>query len=114
MSYKLYRKYEVFSNMSSIIQDNQVFNNEVSFCRVYSQESKKILEERFLSNRISYYVDWQEQSFLQKIFGGSKNRLLCTIRINRADVERATELVSGIENIRIRDFSGKGKEKKGK
>jgi len=31
--------------MSSIIQNNQVFNNEVPFCRVYSVDSKKQLEE---------------------------------------------------------------------
>ena len=97
--------------MSSIIQEDQVFNNEVSFCRVYSEESKKILEERFLANRISYFVDWQDQSFFKRIFGGGKNRQLCTIRINKEDVDRARELVSGIENIRIRDF---GDRKKGK
>ena len=55
--------------MSSIIQNDQVFNNEVSFCKVYSKESKKILEERFLANRISYYIDWQDKSFFQRIFG---------------------------------------------
>lgn len=99
--------------MSSIIQEDQVFNNEVSFCRVYSQESKKILEERFLANRISYFVDWQDQSFLKRLFGGNKSKILCTIRINRQDVERARELVSGLEDIKIRDFGDrKRKEKK--
>ncbi len=100
--------------MSSIIQDDQVFNNEVSFCRVYSEESKKILEERFLANRISYFIDWQEQSFLQRIFGGNKNKILCTIRINRQDVDRARELVSGLENIKLRDFGDRKKDKKDK
>ena len=93
--------------MSSIIQNDQVFNNEVSFCKVYSKESKKILEERFLKNRISYYIDWQDKSFLQKLFGGDKDKILCTIRINRADVDRARELVSGLEDVKIRDFSDK-------
>ncbi len=97
--------------MSSIIQDDQVFNNEVSFCRVYSEESKKILEERFLANRISYFVDWQEQSILKKIFGRGNNKILCTIRINRQDVDRARELVSGLENIKLRDFSDKKKDR---
>ncbi len=93
--------------MSSIIQNDQVFNNEVSFCKVYSKESKKILEERFLQNRISYYIDWHDKSFFQKIFGSDKDKILCTIRINRADVERARELVSGLEDVKIRDFSDK-------
>ncbi|WP_026660676.1 hypothetical protein [Butyrivibrio sp. AC2005] len=93
--------------MSSIIQTDQVFNNEVSFCRVYSKETKRILEERFLQNRISYYIDWQDKSFLQRIFGSDKDKIVCTIRINKADVERARELVSGLEDIKIRDFGDK-------
>lgn len=107
--------------MSSIIQSDQVFNNEVSFCRVYSKESKKILEERFLANRISYYIDWQDKSFLQRIFDSDKDKIVCTVRINRADVERARDLVSGLEDVKLRDFSdrraknsknGKNKPKK--
>ncbi|MBE5860117.1 MAG: hypothetical protein E7301_08350 [Butyrivibrio sp.] len=100
--------------MSSIIQEDQVFNNEVSFCRVYSQESKKILEERFLANRISYYIDWQNQSFFQKLFGRDNSKILCTIRINRADVERARDLVSGLEDIKLRDFSDRKNKNKNK
>ena len=93
--------------MSSIIQNDQVFNNEVSFCRVYSKESKRILEERFLKNRISYYIEWQDKSFLQRLFGSDKDKIMCTIRINRADVERARDLVSGLEDVKIRDFGDK-------
>ena len=93
--------------MSSIIQSDQVFNNEVSFCRVYSKESKRILEERFLQNRISYYIDWQDKSFFQRLFGVDKDKIMCTIRINRADVERARDLVAGLEDIKLRDFSDK-------
>ncbi|MCR4901961.1 MAG: hypothetical protein K6A23_03820 [Butyrivibrio sp.] len=97
--------------MSSILQDDQVFDNEVPFCKVYSKESKKILEDRFLSNRISYYIQWQDQNFLQKLFAGKKEQLLCTIKINQADIERATELVEGIEGIRLKDY---GKRPSGK
>lgn len=101
--------------MSSIIQSDQVFNNEVSFCKVYSKESKKILEERFLENRISYYIEWQDKSFFQRLFGSDKDKIMCTIRINRADVERARDLVSGLEDIKIRDFSDrKNKNNKNK
>ncbi|SDB62299.1 hypothetical protein [Butyrivibrio sp. INlla16] len=101
--------------MSSIIQNDQVFNNEVSFCRVYSKESKRILEERFLANRISYYIDWQDKSFLQRLFGSDKDKIMCTIRINRADVERAMELVSGLEDVKIRDFGDRrGRNSKNK
>ncbi|WP_029320616.1 hypothetical protein [Butyrivibrio sp. AE3004] len=98
--------------MSSIIQTDQVFNNEVSFCKVYSKESKKILEDRFLQNRISYYIDWQEKSLLQRIFGGDRDKILCTVRINKADIERARELVSGLEDVKVRDFDRKGNRSK--
>ncbi len=100
--------------MSSIIQDDQVFNNEVSFCKVYSKESKRILEERFLQNRISYYIDWQDKSFLQRIFGVDKDKILCTVRINKADIERARELVSGLEDVKVRDFDKVGNRGKNK
>ena len=59
--------------MSSIIQNNQVFNNEIPFCRVYSIESKKQLEERFLAHRISYFIEWQDKTFIQRLFDGPKD-----------------------------------------
>ncbi|MBE5836173.1 hypothetical protein [Butyrivibrio sp.] len=90
--------------MSSILQDDQVFDNEVPFCKVYSKESKKILEDRFLSNRISYFVQWQDQNWLQRLLAGKREQLICTIKINLADVDRATELVEGIEGIRLKDY----------
>ena len=90
--------------MSSIIQNNQVFNNEVSFCRVYSVESKKQLEERFLAHRISYFIEWQEKSILQKLFDRDGNKIVCTFRINRGDVTKARELAQGIEGIKFKDL----------
>ena len=90
--------------MSSIIQNNQVFNNEVSFCRVYSIESKKQLEERFLAHRISYFIEWQDKNFLQKLLDRSGNKIVCTFRINRGDAVKARELVQGIEGVKLRDI----------
>ena len=90
--------------MSSIIQNNQVFNNEVSFCRVYSVESKKQLEERFLAHRISYFIEWQEKSILKKLFDRDGNKIVCTFRINRGDVTKARELAQGIEGIKFKDL----------
>ena len=90
--------------MSSIIQNNQVFNNEVAFCRVYSLESKKQLEERFLAHRISYFIEWQEKNILQKLFDRSGNKIVCTFKINRGDIPRAKELTQGIEGIKFRDY----------
>jgi hypothetical protein len=92
--------------MSSILQEDQVFNNEVPFCTIYSQETKKMLEETFLKHRVSYYVEWQDKTFWQRIFGGrsAKDRITCTIRINKADIERAHELVKDFKDIKFRDY----------
>ena len=86
--------------MSSIIQNNQVFNNEVPFCRVYSVESKKQLEERFLAHRISYFIEWQDKSILQRLFDRKGSKIVCTFRINTGDLVRAQEPSHGIEGIK--------------
>ncbi len=90
--------------MSSIIQNNQVFNNEVPFCRVYSVESKKQLEERFLAHRISYFIEWQDKSILQRIFDRNGSKIVCTFRINKGDLIKAKELSQGIEGIKYKDY----------
>lgn len=90
--------------MTSLSFDSITFNREVSFCRGYSMESKEKLEKLFLENRISYFIEWQERSFLSRLFGGGKRKekSMFTVRINEADVERATELVQGMDSIRLR------------
>ena len=90
--------------MSSIIQHNQVFNNEVPFCRVYSMESKKQLEERFLAHRISYFIEWQDKSIIQRLLDRKGSRIVCTFRINKGDLLKAKELSAGIEGIKYRDY----------
>ena len=90
--------------MSSIIQNNQVFNNEVPFCRVYSVESKKQLEERFLAHRISYFIEWQDKSILQRLFDRKGSKIVCTFKINKGDLVRAKELSQGIEGIKYKDY----------
>ncbi len=90
--------------MSSIIQNNQVFNNEVPFCRVYSVDSKKQLEERFLAHRISYFIEWQDKSILQRLLDRKGSRIVCTFKINKGDLVRARELAQGIEGIKFKDY----------
>lgn len=91
--------------VAPLVFDDQTFNREVTFCRVYSQESKKKLEKLFLQNRISYFIEWQERSLFARLFGGKRQREknVFTVRINEADVERATELAKGLDDIRLRD-----------
>lgn len=90
--------------MSAVVFDEQVFNREVPFCKVYSLDSKKKLEKIFLKNRISYFIEWQDKSFLQRLLGkeNNKEKSVFTIRINEADVERARELVQGMESVKLR------------
>lgn len=90
--------------MSVIMFENKMFNREVAFCKVYSHESKEKLEKLFLKNRISYFIEWQDKSWIQRILArdNNKEKTVFMIRINEADVERARELVQGIESVKIR------------
>ncbi|MBD5547093.1 MAG: hypothetical protein HDQ97_06810 [Lachnospiraceae bacterium] len=90
--------------MTPLVFDDQRFNREVSFCRVYSMTSKEKLEKLFLQNRISYFIEWQDRSFVSRLFGSDKKKEknMFTIRINEADVERATALVSGMESVKLK------------
>ncbi len=90
--------------MSSIIQNSQVFNNEVPFCRVYSMDSKKQLEERFLAHRISYFIEWQDKSIIQRLLDRKGSKIVCTFRINKGEIARARELAQGIEGIKFKDY----------
>lgn len=90
--------------MSAALFDNSFFHREVAFCKVYSLDSKEKLERLFLKNRISYFIEWQEKPLLQRLIskGNAKEKNVFTIRINEADVDRAKELVSGLESVKLR------------
>ena len=88
--------------MSSILPSDSIYDNEVSFCRVYGTENKKNLEKLFLKERISYYIVWQNEHWWQKFLSGQK-REICTFKINKADVPRARDLVAEMQGVRIRN-----------
>ena len=78
------------------------FNHEISFCKVYNVESKDKLEKLFVSNRISFFIEWQGQRVWGRFFGSSdacKN--VFTIHINEADSMLARDLVEGIDSVQI-------------
>ena len=78
------------------------FNHEISFCKVYNAESKDQLEKLLFSNRISFFIEWPEQSFWERFFGGIGSRQeVFTIHINEADTTLAKDLAEGIESIQI-------------
>ena len=97
--------------MASSILGNGVVNREVAFCRVYSMDAKEKLEKLFLKNRISYFVEWQDRSFISRLLGAREKNIF-TIKINDADIERATALVQGIESVKIRKSISDGNPKK--
>lgn len=78
------------------------FNHEISFCKVYNAESKDQLEKLFVSNRISFFVEWPEKRLWERLLGSvaGKNEVF-TIHINEADTTLATDLAQGIESVQI-------------
>lgn len=78
------------------------FNHEIPFCKVYGIESKDKLEKLLVTNRISFFVEWQEKKLWQRFFGttdGRRNEF--TIRINEADSVLANDLLEGIDCVKI-------------
>lgn len=76
------------------------FNHEIPFCKVYSMESKDKLQKLFLTNRISFFVEWQEKKPWQRFFDNA-DRNVFTIRINEADCGLARDLVEGMECVKL-------------
>lgn len=78
------------------------FNHEIPFCKVYSMESKDKLQKLFLTNRISFFVEWQEKKLWQRFFSNTdEEKNVFTIRINEADSGLAKDLVEGIECVKL-------------
>ncbi len=77
------------------------FNHEISFCKVYNVESKDQVEKLFVSNRISFFVEWQEQRLWERFFGSVSGRNVFTIHINEADTNLARNLVEGMDSVQI-------------
>lgn len=84
---------------------NQLFfNKEIPFCRVYSLESKNELEKLLLRNRISYFIEWENNSFYNRLFrrhGKEKN--VFTIYINSAEKEKACSLAQGLQDVELNE-----------
>lgn len=85
--------------MAAIDIGDLFFNHEISFCKVYSVESKDKLEKLLLSNRISFFIEWQEKRLWERFFHNERN--VFTIRINEADSVLARNLAEGIDSVRI-------------
>ena len=83
----------------SILQENQYFNSEADFCRVYSEEVRRELENLLLRNRVSYFIVEQNTSILSRLFGFRKRCWL--FRINRNDLEYAIRLTGDMRGVEV-------------
>ncbi len=86
--------------MSSILREDQYFDNEADFCKVESEIVRSELEKIFLKNRISYFIKAQEQGFFDRLFG-SKEKRSYIVRINNRDIAKAIRLVQDLQGIEI-------------
>ena len=87
--------------MTSILREDQYFDNETDFCVVTGAAAMNQLEQLFLRNRISYFIKVQERSIFQKIFGRRSREEVFVVRINNRDVAAAAELAAEVPNENI-------------
>ena len=87
--------------MSSIIKENQYFDNGCDFCKVYTCDMLDRVERALLEARISFSIREEETSLFERIFGNRKNKYRSIVRINSLDYERAVRAVSDIRGVSI-------------
>lgn len=79
--------------MKRVSYTNPKVHNEIALCAVTSMDIRDKIEKEFLKNRISYCEDWDEPGFFRKLIG---IRPECTLLINEMQVEKAREIVEGL------------------
>lgn len=88
--------------MEAISFNALFFNHEIPFCKVYSVESKDQLAKLLITNRISFFIEWQERRLWQRFFDSTSSaKNVFTICINEADSTLARDLVEGIECVKV-------------
>ncbi|MEZ3506185.1 MAG: hypothetical protein K1W10_04435 [Lachnospiraceae bacterium] len=70
------------------------FNHEIPFCKVYDIEDKDKLAKLLVTNRISFFIEWQEKKLWD-------HKNVFTIRINEADSMLAKDLVEGMDCVNV-------------
>ena len=87
--------------MSSILREDQYFDNECEFCTVIGADAMNQLERVFLRNGISYFIKEKKRSIFQKLFRTDPLEMEFIVRINNKDVALATELAGEIAGIHV-------------
>ena len=78
------------------------FNHEIPFWKVYGMESKDKLEKLLVTNRISFFIEWQEKRLWDRLFCEiHPEKSVFTIRINETDSLLAKDLVEGMDSVKL-------------
>ena len=65
-------------------------------------ESKDKLEKLLVTNRISFFIEWQERRLWDRLFCEiHPEKSVFTIRINEADSMLAKDLVEGMDSVKL-------------
>lgn len=83
----------------AILREDQYFDSEVSFCRVYSEETLRHLERILLRGGISYCIVEENKSLLLRLL--SMRRSSCIVRIHQRHMEKAMYLTRNVRGIEI-------------
>lgn len=85
--------------VSSILPEDQYFDSEVNFCRVYAEDVLQYLERILLRAGISYFVKEENASLLARLL--CMHRSGFVVRINCRDMEKAMYLTEDLRGIEI-------------
>ena len=88
--------------MADAIVEDSFLNHEIPFCKIYNNQTREIVEELFLKNRISFYIQYNRGSIIKKLFSSDREQNSeITVRINEADEETARNLVEGMSYVKL-------------
>lgn len=85
--------------VSSILLEDQYFDSEVNFCRVYAEDVLQYLERILLREGISYFVREENSSLLARLLCMRRSGFV--VRINCRDMEKAIYLAEDLRGVEI-------------
>lgn len=87
------------SVVSTILRDDQYFDSEADFCRVYDDRVLHVLERILLRNGISYFIKEENTSLLARLLCMRRSGFV--VRINGRDMGKAIWLAEELRGVEI-------------
>lgn len=87
------------SVVSTILREDQYFDSEADFCRVYDDAVLHVLERMLLRNGISYFIKEENTSLLARLLCMRRSGFV--VRINGRDMEKAIWLAEELRGVEI-------------